>query len=201
MSAPSRGLGTGGFTLIELLISLGLLSVVLGSVVAVMVSMQRGYIRQRDAAKAEDALRVAETTLLTIFRSAEANPRGMTGPLAPRILANPLSHATFDNVRVVSDFNPADGDVADPVEDVLISISNDTLLVRWQAVSGASATAVAFPIRTLLFEYFTATGTVPLTAVQISLARRVRITLTAPRHSRTNAMLRRETWVFLRNRR
>jgi prepilin-type N-terminal cleavage/methylation domain-containing protein len=201
MSAKRAGLGNAGFTLTELLITLGLLSVVLSSVVAVMLGMQRGYVRQREAARGEDALRIAETTILTIFRTAEANPRGMTGPLAPRILANPLSHATFDNVRIVSDFNPPDGDVLDMAEDVLISLAYDTLMVRWQQVSGASQIAIAYPVRSLLFEYYTATGTVPLTATQIALARRVRFVLTAPRHSRTNAMLRRETWVFLRNRR
>ena len=163
-----RGLGNAGFTLTELLITLGLLSVVLSSVVAVMLGMQRGYVRQREAARSEDALRLAETTILTIFRTAEANPRGMTGPLAPRILANPLSHATFDNVRIVSDFNPPDGDALDMAEDVLISVASDSLFVRWQQVSGAVQIAIAYPVRGLLFEYYTATGTVPLTAAQIA---------------------------------
>jgi prepilin-type N-terminal cleavage/methylation domain-containing protein len=197
VSSGRRGLGNAGFTLTELMITLGMLSVVLSSVVAVMLGMQRGYVRQREAARSEDALRVAETTILTIFRTAEANPRGMTGPRAPRILADPLTHGLFDNARIVSDFNPADGDVLDMAEDVLISVANDTLFIRWQQVSGAVAVPIAYPVRSLRFEYYTTTGTVPLTAAQISLARRVRFILTAPRHSRTNAMLRRD----LRNRR
>jgi prepilin-type N-terminal cleavage/methylation domain-containing protein len=193
-------LGRAGFTLTELMLSLGLLAVVLGSVMGVVVNMQRGYIRQREAARGEDALRVAETTILTVFRTAEANPRGITGAMAPRILANPLGRTAFDNVRILSDFNPVDGDVTDLLEDVLIHVTNDTLFIRWQSGAG-SGVPVASPVRSLLFEYYTATGTVPLTAAQIALARRVRFTLTAPRHSRTAALLRRETWVFLRNRR
>jgi prepilin-type N-terminal cleavage/methylation domain-containing protein len=193
-------LGRAGFTLTELMLSLGLLAVVLSSVMGVVVNMQRGYIRQREAARGEDALRVAETTILTVFRTAEANPRGITGAMAPRILANPLNRAAFDNVRILSDFNPVDGDVTDLLEDVLVHVTNDTLFIRWQSGAG-SGVPVASPVRSLLFEYFTATGTVPLTAAQIALARRVRFTLTAPRHSRTAALLRRETWVFLRNRR
>lgn len=193
-------LGRAGFTLTELMISLGLLAVVMTSVVGVTLNMQRGYIRQREAARAEDALRVAETTILTVFRTAEANPRGMVGPLAPRILANPMARPVFNNVRVVSDFNPVDGQVTGNLEDVLIHVTNDTLFIRWQSGAGTGV-PVASPVRSLLFEYYTATGTVPLAAAQIGLARRVRFTLTAPRHSRTNALLRRETWVFLRNRR
>lgn len=197
-----RRLGRAGFTLTELLISLGLLSIVLAAVMAVVVNMQQGYVNQREAARGEDALRLAESALITILRTAESNPRKIVGFNAPRILANPLSHATFDNVRVVSDFAAPgpDGDVADRLEDVLVSVANDTLYIRWQAGVGIGE-PVAYPVRSLLFEYYTANGTVPLTAAQIGTARRVRFILTAPRHPRTTALVRRETWVYLRNRR
>lgn len=195
-----RPSGRAGFTLTELLVSLGLLSIVLASVMAVVVNMQKGYVNQREAARAEDALRLAESALITILRTAESNPLAMTGFNAPRIVANPLGHATFDNIRVVSDFNLPDGDVADNLEDVLVSVVADTLKIRWSAGVGVGV-PVAYPVRSLLFEYYTANGTVPLTAAQIGTARRVRFILTAPRHPRTTALLRRETWVYLRNRR
>lgn len=195
-----RSVPRAGFTLAELLVSITILGVILSSVMAVVLNMQRGYVRQREAARAEDALRVAETALTTILRTAEANPRGITGFNAPRILANPLSHATFDNLRVVSDFNPPDGVVTGMLEDVLVWINNDTLLVRWQSGAGTGV-PIAYPVRSLLFEYYTAVGTVPLGPAAIGTARRVKFTLTAPRHSRTTALLRRETWVYLRNRR
>lgn len=198
-----RRLGRAGFTLTELLVSLTLLGVVLTSVMAVVANMQRGYARQREVARAEDGLRVAESTILTILRTAESNPRGMTGFNAPRILADPLGHGTFDNLRVVSDFNPPDGDVTDPLEDVVVSISSDTLYIRWQACAGCTAVPVAYPVRSLLFEYYTASGTTPLAAAQIGTARRVKVTITAPRHydAGNSGLLRRETWVYLRNRR
>lgn len=195
-----RHVGRAGFTLAELLVSLVLLGIVLTSVMGVVLSMQRGYVRQREAARTEDALRVAETAIVTIMRTAGSNPRGILGFNAPRILASPRGHTTFDEVRVVSDFNPPDGDVADRLEDVFVSIANDTLYIRWQAGVGVGE-QVAYPVRSLLFEYYTAAGTVPLTAAEIGLARRVRFILTAPRHSRTTALARRETWVYLRNRR
>lgn len=205
-----RPLGRTGFTLTELLVSLALLSVVLTSVMAVVLNMQRGYVRQREAARTEDALRAAETAIVTILRTAESNPMALTGFNAPRILTDPLGHGTFDNLRVVSDWNLPDGLVTGLAEDVLIHVVGDTLCIRWQAGGGGAASCggtvatrgvpVAYPVRSLAFEYYTAAGTVPLTTAQIGTARRVRFILTAPRHSRTTALMRRETWVFLRNR-
>jgi hypothetical protein len=76
---------------------------------------------------------------------------------------------------------------------------NDTLFVRWQ--NGGAVAPVAFPVRTLLFQYDSA-GTILNDPVIIRrAATRVRITLEAPRHNRTNLLARRDTWVYLRNRR
>ena len=101
--------GRAGFTLIEMMISLTLLAIVLGGLTTVMVGMQRGYTRQRETARSEDALRNAELTISSILRYAGANPRNLTGAGAPRI--DPFG-PPFDSLRVVADFNPADADVA-----------------------------------------------------------------------------------------
>ena len=45
-----------GFTLVEVMIALVMLAIIMGGVVSTMVSMQRGYIRQREVARSEDAL-------------------------------------------------------------------------------------------------------------------------------------------------
>jgi prepilin-type N-terminal cleavage/methylation domain-containing protein len=185
-----------GFTLIELMISITMLGIVLGALTVSMLSMQRGYIRQRDMVRSEDALRSADLIISSILRTAGANPRNMTGAGAPRI--DPLA-PPFDTLRVVADFNPADGDVADLLEDVQVWALNDTLFVRWQA--GAAATPVAFPVRNLSFQYDSA-GTVLATNADVArAARRVRVRIEAPRHSRTNVLARRDSWVYLRNRR
>jgi prepilin-type N-terminal cleavage/methylation domain-containing protein len=186
----------GGFTLVELLISITLLSVVMGAITGTVLSMQRGYIRQREVARTEDALRVAELTITRILQAAGSNPLNMTGAGAPRI--DPL-RAPFDTVRVVADYNPVDGDVADLLEDMQVWVTGDTLYVIWQA--GGAPAPVAFPVRSVLFEYDSA-GIVLPTPVRITNnATRVRVTLMAPRHSRTTALARRDTWVYLRNRR
>jgi prepilin-type N-terminal cleavage/methylation domain-containing protein len=94
-----------GFTLIELMISLTMLAIVLGGLTTSMVTMQRGYTRQRETARSEDALRNAEVILSTIFRYAGANPRNINAGNIPRI--DPFA-PPFDSVRVVADFNPSD---------------------------------------------------------------------------------------------
>jgi type II secretory pathway pseudopilin PulG len=198
-----RTRSTMGFTLVEVMISLTMLAAVLGGVVSVMMSMQRGYVRQREVARTEDALRVAELTITRILQSAGSNPLNITGAGAPRL--DPFA-APFDSLRVVADYNPVDGDVTDLLEDMLVYTANDTLYVRWQA--GALPVPVAFPVRTLLFQYDSAgtilttpTGTITTPGVIPRAATRVRVRLEAPRHNRTNVLARRDTWVYLRNRR
>jgi prepilin-type N-terminal cleavage/methylation domain-containing protein len=191
-----RRQGRAGFTLIELMISLTMLAIVLGAMTMSMVSMQRGYTREREVVRSEDALRAADQIIASILRTAGANPRNMTGAGAPRI--DPLA-PPFDTLRVVADFNPADADVADLLEDVQVWALNDTLFVRWQA--GGAATPVAFPIRSLAFQY-DSSGTVLATNAAVArAATRVRVTIQAPRHSRTTLLARRDSWVYLRNRR
>lgn len=191
-----RRQGRAGFTLVELMISITMLAIVMGGVVSVMVSMQRGYIRQREVARMEDALRVAELTTTRILQAAGSNPLNMTGAGAPRI--DPLT-APFDTLRVVADYNPVDGDVADPLEDMQVWVASDTLFVSWQA--GQPGAPVAFPVRSLLFQYDSAGTVLTVPAAITRAATRVRVTLTAPRHSRTTVLARRDTWVYLRNRR
>lgn len=187
-----------GFTLVEVLISLIMLAAIMGGVVSVMMSMQRGYVRQREVARSEDALRVAELTITRILQTAASNPLNIPATAAnpPRI--DPLA-APFDTLRVVADFNPVDGDVNDLLEDMTVYARNDTLFVRWQ--NGGAVAPVAFPVSSLLFQYDSA-GTILNDPVIIRrAATRVRITVQAPKHNRTNVLSRRDTWVYLRNRR
>jgi prepilin-type N-terminal cleavage/methylation domain-containing protein len=188
-----------GFTLVEMMISLTLLAIVMGGLTTVMVSMQRGYTRQRETARSEDALRNAELTISSILRYAGANPLNMTGAAAPRI--DPYA-PPFDTLRIVADFNPVDGAVTGLLEDVLVYAVNDTLYVRWQGpAAGVPAAPVAWPVRSLAFQ-FDSSGTILATNVAVArAATRARVTLEAPKHSRTAQLARRISWVYLRNRR
>lgn len=195
MSHPQIRSGAG-FTLVELIVVITILSVVLAALMGVMLSIQRTYVSLRETARAQESLRTAHFVLGTIFRTAGADPQntGLT-LLDP----DPQSHGTFDNVRVVSDFNPADGDVADPLEDVLVWVDTDTLFVRWQA--GGADLPLAFPFIELRFEYYQTDGTLLTTASQVAGATRIKFTLEAPRDPRSGAVERIESWAYLRNRR
>jgi prepilin-type N-terminal cleavage/methylation domain-containing protein len=193
-----------GFTLVEVMIAITMLAVIMGGVVGTMTSMQRGYIRQREVARSEDALRVAELTITRIIQSAGSNPLNMPKGAANSPRIDPYV-APFDSLRVVSDFNPVDGTTDDLLEDMLVYVENDTLFVSWQA--GGAPAPVAFPVRSLLFQYDSAgtiltlpTGTITTAGVIPRAATRVRVTLEAPRHNSTNLLSRRDTWVYLRNR-
>ena len=185
-----------GFTLPELLIAMTMLSLVMASVVSVILKVQRDYVRQRNQITSVEALRTTEMLLTRVMRTARANPLAVTNLTS--ITPDPLAHGAFDNVRVLADFNPADGDVADPLEDVLVSVSNDTLRIRWTA--GASTEPVVFPVSDLLFEYFTADGTAVTTA-DVSTAKRVRMTIDVPIVTANGGTTTRRTvaWAYLRN--
>jgi prepilin-type N-terminal cleavage/methylation domain-containing protein len=189
---------SAGFSLTEVLISLTLLGLIMSAILGTVTSMQRGYVRQREIAHMEDALRVAELTTTAILRTAAANPRNMAAGAANSPRINPFA-PPFDTLQVLADFNPDDNATDDLLEDMQVWVAADTLFVRWQF--GQPAAPVAFPVRSLTFQ-FDSNGTVLNTNADVArAATRVQVTLEAPRHSRTNVLARRVTWVYLRNRR
>jgi prepilin-type N-terminal cleavage/methylation domain-containing protein len=183
-----------GFTLIESLIALGLLAVVGTALTSLVLGTQRDYIRQRERVQAEQTIRAVEALLTRVLRTARVDPRRLN---IGRLDADPLATGAFDNLRVRSDFNPVDGDVADPLEDVLLQVRNDTLLVRWQA--GGVMEPAAYPVRSLRFFYQATDGTALVSAATAAAAKRVRIVVTVPGLEDPSLLRRRETWVYLRN--
>lgn len=192
---PARG-RRSGFTLPELLIAMTMLSLVMASMVSVIIKVQRDYTRQRGQINSVEALRTAELLLTRVMRTARANPLAVANLTS--ITPDPLAHGVFDNVRVRSDFNPADGDVSDPLEDVLVSVSNDTLRIRWTA--GTATEPVVHPVSAIRFDYFTANGTAVTTA-DVSTAKRVRMTIDVPIVTASGGTTTRRSiaWAFLRN--
>ena len=179
----------------ELLISLTLLSVILGALMGTVVQVQRNFTLQQSRVQAQEALRVAEYVIGTVLRSAEADPS-----LAGNSLMDPDPSSTgrFDQIRVVSDFNPVDGDVLGLLEDVLVYAQNDTLFIRWQA--GAAAQAMAAPVDSLRFQYYDEFGTEYTTSATVSSAIKVLVTLVAEGDPRATSPERRTSWIYFRNR-
>ncbi len=157
-----------GFTLIESLIALGLLAVVGTALTSLVLRTQRDYVRQRERMQAEETIRSVESLLTRVLRTARVDPRRLN---IGRLEADPDGSGVFDDLRVRSDFNPTDGDVLDPLEDVLIRVQNDTLLVRWQALGAAEPAAA--PVRSLRFFYHATDGTALTTAAAAAAAKHV----------------------------
>jgi prepilin-type N-terminal cleavage/methylation domain-containing protein len=183
-----------GFTLVESLIALGLLAVVGTALTSLVLSTQRDYVEQRERVQAEETIRSVEALLTRVLRTARVDPRRMN---IGRLDADPDNSGVFDDVRVRSDFNPVDGDVLDPLEDVQIRVLNDTLQVRWQALG--SFQPVAAPVRSLRFFYHATDGTALATPATAAAAKRIRIVITVPGIDDPTLLRRRETWVYLRN--
>ena len=184
-----------GFSLTELTISLTVLAVVLGSVLSLVTTVQRGYVDQRERLRAHEALRTAQMTLTTILRSAGADPLDAGNAFLD---ADPDGDGAFDDIRVVTDFN-FDGDVLDAFEDFQMWVATDTMWVRWQA--GAAPQVLATPVRSLEFEYYANDGTKYTTPAQTVGATRARFIIEAPADPRSGTLERVESWwVNLRNR-
>lgn len=196
MSPPNLSGRNEGFSLVEMLITMTLLSVIMGAMFSVIVQTQQEYVRQQEALTAEEILRAVEQTLTVIVRSGAADPRatGLTG-----FDPDPLNRGRMDNIRVVSDFNPADGDLQDPLEDVILQRLGDTVFVQWQR--NTPVQPLAYPVTDMLFEYYAADNSRLTTRAQISSATKIRIILLARSRTRSNALDRREAWVYMRNRR
>jgi prepilin-type N-terminal cleavage/methylation domain-containing protein len=183
-----------GFTLVESLIALGLLAVVGTALTSLVLSTQRDYVEQRERVQAEETIRSVEALLIRVLRTARVDPRRMN---IGRLDADPDNSGVFDDVRVRSDFNPVDGDVFDPLEDVQIRVQNDTLQVRWQALGAFEP--VAAPVRSLRFFYHATDGMALTTPATAAAAKRIRIVITVPGIDDPTLLRRRETWVYLRN--
>lgn len=186
-----------GFSLPEVLVALTIFALVMSAVVSVVVSVQRGFIRARESSRVDDALRTAETMISGALRNAGANPFGIAVGAVPGIAADPNGDGTFNDIQVLADFYPPDGDVADTLEDVQFRVLADSLQARW--ITGGSFGTVAFPIRSILFDYQRADGTAVTAAPQIGTAVAVRLTLSAPRPAPGTGLVQRYAWIYLRN--
>lgn len=183
-----------GVTIIEMLLSLTMLSIVMASVTALVRRSQIDYTRQRDVVRTQENIRAAELVITRLLRSGAVDPMSTA---VGRIDINPLGRPALDNIRVRSDYNPADGDVLDPLEDALVYTSGDTLYVRWQAA--AQPQALAYPVRSVVFEYFTEAGVAVTTQAAFPTAATAKYTVTAPIKPGSSTLKRRSSWVYFRN--
>lgn len=185
-----------GFTLVEVMVGMSILAIVLAAVVGLVVSTQREYSRQGGTLRAQEMLRTAEVGIGTVLKTARSDPFETGSALLD---PDPRDHGAFDNLRVKADFNPADGDFDDPLEDVSLWVEGDTLKVTW--VSGGAAEVLAHPVDSLRFAYYRSDGTLIATASQVpSETSRVHFVIGAGKGARSDEIATIESWAYLRNR-
>ncbi len=134
--------------------SLLLSALVLSQMLVMVVDSQRGFVRSNAAVKAASSARHAHAALGRLLRVSGADPQDLE---VVGIDPDPLGRGVFDNVRLRSDYNPPDGDITDPGEDVTFWLSADTLMVRWGPAALAEPYLIG--VDSLAFEYFDWNGT------------------------------------------
>ena len=142
-----------GVTLLELLVVLIILSIVLGFIGAITIQVNRDYSSQEQSIRAEDSSRVALDTLARLIRMAGNDPQDIGfQALDP----DPDGNLQWDSIHLRSDWNPPDGLLDDPYEDVIFSVSNNTMWIQ----DPATFSPVEFldDIESLSFSYFDIDG-------------------------------------------
>jgi type II secretory pathway pseudopilin PulG len=143
-----------GFSMLELLAVVSVMTVVLLASGQLMDGMQRRYDQQRRQIEAADNARAALDTIVRLLRLAGNNPRRLQGlePIAVDLDGN----GAFDTAAFQSDWNPADGQLSGPYENIVFFVADGRLKKR-EAGDPAEGVEFAAGIESLAFSYFDAT--------------------------------------------
>jgi len=139
-----------GFSLIEMLTVVGVMAVVLLGVGQLVDRMQRQYDTQRRQIEVVDNARAALDTLVRLVRLAGNNPRGLVGlqAIAPDVDGN----GVLDSIAFQSDWNPGDGAVTDPYENIVFFVANGRLMKR-EAGDPPEGVEFAEGVESITFSY------------------------------------------------
>ena len=156
-----------GFSLSELLVVTVILMIALGISTSLFVQGNTSYTTQRDYNDARSSAAAALDMTVRLLRGATT------------ITVDPDGNNAADSVRIVSDWNPKDGDTADAYEDVRFTTAGGTLF-KQEPTDGAPV-AFADRIASMTFTYRNPAGTLlatPWTSSQSQLAL-VNVTVTS----------------------
>lgn len=118
-----------GFSLVETLVVTVVLVIALGISTSLFVEGNRTYEGQRSYDEARSNSTAALDMTVRLLRSATL------------IVPDPDGNLATDSIRVVSDWNPQDGDTLDPYEDVTFTTAGGTLFKQEPADAGPVAYA------------------------------------------------------------
>ncbi len=110
----------------ELVISIMLMTILTLLVGQIVQAVQTSYTEQMALLEAQDSARTAADFLVRLTRLAGNNPRRIAG-LTP-VIADPDGNGQWDTIRIQSDWNPPDGSLDDPFEDIIFSTADEVLL-------------------------------------------------------------------------
>lgn len=172
---------TAGFSTVGMLVYMTLLGLLLAPLVTTVIRAQTGFVESQDAVETMQTARFAHLTITRQLRMAGSHP---TGPSFDGIDPDPDADGVFSDVRVRSDYNPPDGDTADPAEDVTFFVSGDTMYARWG--EDGSDEPYLLGVDSLAFEYFDRDGA-PITDPDVVRQRAVSARVTIRSRGRTSA--------------
>ena len=139
-----------GFTLLELLVSSVIVLLVLGLVGQIFADSDRVYRRQRQYVETRNSASAALDMMVRLIRQA-GDASATTG-----IFPDPDSNGALDSVRVVTDWNPRNGVLTDPYEDVTFTVVGGTLFKR--EPGDAAPVPFADQVQSITFGYRTPAG-------------------------------------------
>ncbi len=140
--------GQKGFSLAELLIVIALLSVLMSISGQIFVQVQGSYVSQNKLMEAQNSAMAAMDTLARLLRQAGNDPQRIKFvPLDP----DPDGNGEWDSIHIRSDWNPPDGLLDDPYEDIIFSTQSGALFVK---ESIDAPTKFLNDIESVTFSYF-----------------------------------------------
>lgn len=139
-----------GFSLVELVIVMASLSVILAMLGQIVFRVQKDYLEQRQLMEAKHNARVTMDTIIRLVRLAGYDPQDII--TQPIVDADPDGNAQWDSIHLRADWNPPDGALDDPFEDVRFSTQGGSLFTK---EPGDPAGGVEFleGIESLAFSY------------------------------------------------
>ncbi|WP_157898660.1 PilW family protein [Luteitalea pratensis] len=114
-----------GMTMVELLVSSAVMLVVLSVTTTVMTKSSTMFTQQRAALDGRNSGAAAIDLLTRLLR--QSSCISATAVYCQSIVPDPEPNGVFDSVRVRADWNPRDGDLNDPYEDVYFVVGGGTL--------------------------------------------------------------------------
>jgi len=192
MGTMHRATDSRGFTLAELLVAMAVGSLVVGSAVLLTGQMQKSYGSQIDGAAVQQEARYAMDWISRTLLSAGSNPTRITvgdcpvaGTAFRSIRRDPNADGIHNDVRIHADINPPNGLLGGPAgactetgEIITIAhdAANNTITRQDHSVDPAAVPMSDTVITQLLFQYFSANGTVAPTDDAVAA---VRVTISA----------------------